>query len=521
MASSTKKTRRPPAATAAGFRTLYERSPIGIAELDDRGRFTRVNKALQRMLGRSEAELLSLNFNDVTHADDLPACAALFGGLVRRETEHFEIEKRFLRKDGSVVWAHTVVIAVRAGMRSRGMIGMAIDVTERRRAQEDLARLTNELEDRIKDRTAELSYHSALLAAQHESSPDGVLVVDAEGRILTRNRRFGEMWGIPADILASGSDEQAVASVLSKLAEPEPFLARIRHLYEHRDEKSTDELSLRDGRTFERYSSPVVGDDGRCYGRVWHFRDITERVRRDREIQEKSEALARSNAELEMYAYAASHDISAPLRRIIGFGELLESRAKSKLDAGDLDYLARIRKSADAALKLVTDMLTLSRTGREPLPIEDVDLNATLAEVKLELAAELADAGARIEAGPLPVLRAHGVPMHNLLLNLLSNAVKFRRPEQPPVVRVQSRRDGDAVEISVADNGIGFDQAYAEKIFQPFLRLHTSSRYQGSGIGLSICRRVALRYGGALTAQSEPGRGSTLTLRLPAAMIAR
>ncbi|MCM2305179.1 MAG: ATP-binding protein, partial [Elusimicrobia bacterium] len=139
----------------------------------------------------------------------------------------------------------------------------------------------------------------------------------------------------------------------------------------------------------------------------------------------------------------------------------------------------------------------------------------------LELAAELADAGARIEAGRLPVLRAHGVPMHNLLLNLLSNAVKFRRPDQSPVVRVQSRRDGDAVEISVADDGIGFDQAYAEKIFQPFLRLHTSSRYQGSGIGLSICRRVALRYGGALTAQSEPGRGSTFTLRLPAAMIAR
>lgn len=523
MRSRTKKTRRPRPSPArdAGFRTLYERSPIGIAELDDAGRFTRVNASLARMLGRPARELLALTFNDVTHADDLPACAEQFGRLVRRETDHFELEKRFLRKDGGVVWAHTVVTAVRAGARSRGMIGMAIDVTERHLAQAELARLKDELEDRIKARTAELSYHSALLAAQQESSPDGVLVVDADGRILTRNRRFGEMWGIPEAVLASGSDERAIASVLEKLVDPDAFVGRVRHLYEHREEKSTDALPLRDGRVFERYSSPVLGDDGRYYGRVWHFRDITDRVRHDEEIREKTEALARSNAELEMYAYAASHDISAPLRRIIGFEELLESRAKSKLDEGDLDYLARIRRAADAALKLVTDMLTLSRTGREPLPLEDVDLNVVLGEVKAELAAELAAADARIEAEALPVLRAHAIPVHNILLNLISNAVKFRRAGRPAVVRLSARRDGGWIEIAVADDGIGFDQAYAEKIFQPFLRLHASSEYEGSGIGLAICRRAALRYGGTLTAESEPGRGSTFTLRLPAAMLVR
>lgn len=379
MNTPTKTKRRPSLATAAAFRALYERSPIGIAELDDEGRFRRVNKALQAMLGRSEAELLALNFNDVTHADDLPACAARFGGLVRRETDHFEIEKRFLRKDGRIVWAHTIVTAVRSGERARGMIGMAVDVTERRLAQEELARLRLELEDRIKARTAEV----------------------------------------------------------------------------------------------------------------------------------------------EMYAYAASHDLSAPLRRILGFEELLEARAKGKLDAGDLDYLARIRRSAGAALKLVTDMLTLSRTGRESLPLEDVDLNAVLAEVKGELAAELEAADARLEAGPLPVLRANAISMHSILLNLISNAVKFRRRDRPAGVRLAARRDGAWVAISFADDGIGFEQAYAEKIFQPFLRLHASSDYEGSGIGLAICRRVAERCGGTLTAESEPGRGSTFTLRLPAAMLVR
>lgn len=378
-----------------------------------------------------------------------------------------------------------------------------------------------ELEERISARTAELSNLAALLAAEQESSPDGILVVDADGRIVSRNKRFGKMWGIPAAVLASGSDERAIASVLAKLADPDAFVARVRHLYEHREETSVDELALRDGRVFERHSSPVVGEEGRYYGRIWHFRDITDRARRDNEIREKTEALARSNAELEMYAYAASHDLSAPLRRIIGFGELLAQRVKGKLDAAELDYVARMQGSAAAALKLVTDMLTLSRIGREGLPVEDVDLGAVLDEARSELAAEIAAAGARIEAGPLPVLRAHPIPLHNLLLNLVSNAVKFRRPDHPPVVRVASRRDEGFVEITVADDGIGFDPLYAEKIFQPFLRLHASSEYEGSGIGLAICRRVALRYDGALTAESEPGRGSTFTLRLPAALLAR
>lgn len=520
MAEPTQAKRRPARAKPSALRTLYESSPVGIAELDDRGRFLHANTALQRMLGLSEARLRKLRFNDVTHRDDVAECAVSFGSLVRGETDHFEIEKRFLRPDGSIVWAHTVVTAIRAKNRPLGMIGMAIDVTERHLAQEELGRLRLELEERIEARTAELSYHAALLAAQQESSPDGILVVDEKGRIVASNKRFARMWAIPADVLASGSDEKAISSVLSMLVSPEDFLARVRHLYEHHDEESTDELQLRDGRVFERYSSPARGPDGRHYGRVWHFRDITERVRREIEVREKSEALARSNAELELYAYAASHDLSAPLSRILSFGGLLQDRVKDKLEPTELDLLARMRKSAAAALKLVSDMLTLSRVGRDPLPFETVDLDALLGEVRSELAVEIGRAGARIEAGDLPSLRAHTIPLHNLLLNLLSNAIKFRSPDRPCVVRVDSRREGPAVELSVSDNGIGFDQAYAEKIFQPFLRLHTSSEYEGSGIGLAICRRVAQRYGGSLTAAGEEGKGAVFTLRLPASMLA-
>lgn len=514
----TRTRRRAPPVSEAGLRTLYDHSPVGIAELSAEGRFLRANEALQRLLGRSESELRRLTFQEVTHPDDLSGCVKDFGCLVAGEIDHFEMEKRFLRKDGAFVWSHTIVTAVRSG-RAVAMIGMAIDISERRKAQEELSRLKNELEVRVRERTAALSFQAAQLAAQLESSPDAILVVDAQGRIVSRNKRFGELWRIPEAVLTTGSDEEALESVLALLVDPGGFLERVRHLYRHREEKSFDELRLRDGRVFERYSSPVTGSDGRYFGRVWHFQDVTERARHDAEIREKNEALARSNAELEMYAYAASHDLSAPLRKIIAFGELLMYRARAKLDAADLDYIERMRKAAAAALKLVTDMLTLSRIGRDPLPLAEVDLNTVLEEAKAELAGELEDV--RIEAGPLPVLSAHASLLHALLTNLLSNSAKFRSPDRPLLVRIDLRAEGDQLLLTVADNGIGFDRVYADKIFEPFLRLHAASDFAGSGIGLAICRRVATRYGGTIAAEGEPGKGATFTVRLPAAMLVR
>jgi len=513
MPSRHDKKKSPVAAPDEAFRTIYDRSPVGIAELDDAGRFTRVNAALQRMLGRTEAEITTLAFNQVTHPEDLANCEALFARLVNGEIDDFEIEKRFVRKDGRVIWGRTAVTAVRASGRACSMVCMTIDVTERRLVQE-------ELERRVAERTVQLSYRDAVLTAQQESSPDGILVVDAEGRIVSQNKRFAEMWGIPVEIVASGSDERAIESVLSKLVDPQGFLARVRELYEHRDEKSSDELALRDGRTFERYSSPVRDAEGRYHGRVWYFHDVTDRVRRENDLRVKTEELSVSNTGLAVYAFAASHDLQAPLRKIITFGDLLNERAKGKLDAADLDFLERMRSSAASASQLVADLLTLSQVSHEDHPSEPVDLNAVLREVRQDLEAEIAAAGATLEAGALPILRAHPVLLRSLLMNLVSNAVKFRKTDQPPVVRVDSRRVGEKVELSVSDNGIGFDQAYAEKVFQPFMRLNASSVFQGSGIGLTICRRVVQRYGGTLTVVSEPGRGATFTVRLPAEMLA-
>lgn len=226
------------------------------------------------------------------------------------------------------------------------------------------------------------------------------------------------------------------------------------------------------------------------------------------------------SAEFIKLAYAASHDLNAPLRKIVTFGDLLKERLKDKADSVDLDYLERIRNSAADASQIVSDLMTLSRIAHENFSFERVDMNAVLAAVKAELAPEIAASGAVIEAGRLPVLKGHVTLLHALLLNLLSNAVKFRRPDQRPRVRVDSRRDGENLELTVADNGIGFDPSYAETIFRPFMRLNAPSVYKGNGLGLAVARAVARRFGGTLTAANSPDGGAIFTLRLPAGTLA-
>lgn len=220
-------------------------------------------------------------------------------------------------------------------------------------------------------------------------------------------------------------------------------------------------------------------------------------------------------------AYAAAHDLNSPLRKIITFSDLLKARLELKADPMELDYLERIRRSAASASAIVTDLMTLVRLAHEELPPENVNLDAVLNEVKQELAAEIAASGAVIESPRLPVVVAHRSLMHMLLSSLLSNAVKFGVAGRPPAVRVEFQRTGDGLELRVADDGIGFDELYAEKIFEPFARLNAQGAYSGHGLGLTIARGIARRYGGDLTAISRPGGGTTLIARLPASLLAR
>ncbi len=234
--------------------------------------------------------------------------------------------------------------------------------------------------------------------------------------------------------------------------------------------------------------------------------------------------LERSNRELQDFAGIASHDLQEPLRKIQSFGERLATRSQGSLDADAADYLARMLDAAGRMQSLIQELLTWSRVAARPEAHQKVDLDQVVAEVLSDLEVRIQSAGGEVVAGSLPTLQASPLQMRQLFQNLIGNALKFNRPGVAPVVQVEARRlkqspgtKGAAWEIRVSDNGIGFDQEYAERIFAPFQRLHGRTAYEGTGMGLAICRRIVERHGGSLTAIGRPDQGATFVITLPAA----
>lgn len=232
-------------------------------------------------------------------------------------------------------------------------------------------------------------------------------------------------------------------------------------------------------------------------------------------LERRAAELARSNEELDQFASIASHDLQEPLRKVRTFTQELSILEESRLSDKGRDYLQRTNAAAERMQRLIEDLLRFSRVSTQGRPFVDVDLQSVTQEVLGDLDAQIAATGAVINVGPLPTLRADPLQMHQLVQNLVSNAVKFHRPDVVPVVDISAIEAGDKVLLSVHDNGIGFDPRYSQRIFRVFERLHGRNEYPGTGIGLSVCRKIADRHGGTIVADGEPGSGSTFTVTLP------
>jgi signal transduction histidine kinase len=244
--------------------------------------------------------------------------------------------------------------------------------------------------------------------------------------------------------------------------------------------------------------------------------DVTERRATERCLAEQRQELERSNAALEEFASVASHDLQEPLRKILAFGERLETSARPALEGEPRRYLDGILGAAARMRALVSDLLTYSLLTTRGQPFVATSLAALVYDVIADLETLIADTGGRVEVGALPVIDADPAQMRQLLQNLVANAIKYRRKDRAPVIRFDSSTpDAEHCTISVADNGVGFKQEYSERIFKMFERLHGRAHYDGSGIGLAICRRVAERHGGTITAASRPGEGTTFSITLP------
>ncbi len=243
--------------------------------------------------------------------------------------------------------------------------------------------------------------------------------------------------------------------------------------------------------------------------------NITHRKQAEEALRQTAEDLARSNRDLEQFAYVASHDLQEPLRVVTGFVQLLEQHCKGQLDEKAHSFIEYAVDGAKRMQTLIADLLSYSRVGsrhREPRP---TDMGVVLRSALSNLSASIADSAAEITHGELPTVPGDDTQLVQLFQNLVGNAIKFRG-EETPRIHVDARREKDHWLFSVRDNGIGIDPEFHDRIFLIFQRLHGRKQYPGTGIGLAICKRIVEHHGGRIWVESQPRQGTTFCFTLPA-----
>jgi two-component system sensor kinase FixL len=358
-----------------------------------------------------------------------------------------------------------------------------------------------------------------------DSLPQHVFFKDRQSAFVSVNAAFARLLGKSADELIGNTDSDFFPKKLA-----EKYRADDQRIMNSRRVETIEETNIVEGqrRTVEVVKAPVIGDDGQIIGLLGIFTDITERKVAEEKVRQFTVQLERSNRELQDFAYVASHDLQEPLRKIVVFGERLKEKTGDALAPEPRDYLERMQKAAARMQSLINDLLTFSRVTTKAHPFAPVNLADVAGDVVADLEGRLEQVNGRVELGTLPVIEAEELQVRQLLQNLIGNALKFHRPEEPPVVKVeaqiisvpQAQADRRApapqlCQLTVTDNGIGFDEKYLDRIFNVFQRLHSRGEYEGTGMGLAIARKIVLYHGGEITAKSKPGCGATFIVTLP------
>lgn len=359
--------------------------------------------------------------------------------------------------------------------------------------------------DAYRELAEELERSLSLHRATLDATRDGILVVDRDGKIVSYNSRFQEMWGIPDGIVEAREDELALACAVEQLEDPEAFMERVRELYDRPAAESLDEIVLEDGRVFERYSRPQrVG--GEIVGRVWSFHDVTE----ERETQAE---LERSNEELRRFTSAVSHDVREPLRTITGYLDLLQARGEEQLDEQLAEYLAFARDGARRLEQMIQGLLRYSRVERHGEPLASLDLTEPVQDAQENLRGQIEEAGARFTIDELPTVQGDRAQLTTLFQNLFSNAIRHNDEGQPRIY-VEADRGPDRHRITVRDEGPGIPPKEQEEIFEMFRQGSAPGSSEGEGIGLAMVQKIVERHGGEIEVDSTPGQGTAFTFTL-------
>jgi PAS domain S-box-containing protein len=370
------------------------------------------------------------------------------------------------------------------------------DVTERKRAEQALQQRTEELEQLL------------------EMLPSAIWIAeDSECQVIRGNRYANELLGTSSNDNVSQSSEFATVRLRQfskgrELAPDElPMQVAARTGQPQVDFELRIERPDQTTRVLIGGAVPLFDSSQKTRGAVAAFFDITD-------LKTTEEELRRSNAELEQFAYIASHDLQEPLRTLAGMVQLLRKRYQGQLDDRADEYIAHAVESADRMQSLIKDLLAYSRVDRRNQPIEAVSAQDCLQISLKNLDASIRESHATVMAEDLPIVHADATQLTQLFQNLIGNSIKFRG-EREPRIQVTATRQNDAWQFAVSDNGIGIEAQYFERIFLVFQRLHTRRQYQGTGIGLALCKKIVERHGGSIWVESRPDEGSTFYFTLP------
>lgn len=470
------------------LRSFFNSSAAAMVIISPEGEFIEVNPACCRLFGYAEDEMVRLKVGDVTHPEDREEMLRLYEELLAGRLPVIEYEKRYLRKDGSILWGHVTVSGV---YDPHGKLiylaGQMQEITERKRAEEAL----RESEERFR--------------SVFNTAAAGMIIISPTGRIQQANPAFCRFIGQSEAELAQLTIEGITHPEdrdMTSLHYGEIFAGQRQHLhYEKR-------YLRKDGQTIWGHASvacvmtpnmqPIY-----CVGLV---QDITER-------KQMEEELRKANRELDAFVHTISHDLRSPLTPIIGYTEFLREQYRERLDEQAMNILAEIHRQGHRMLGLLEDLLALAKAGHLERPVEPVDCYQVVEEVVAGLASQIIAAGMAVQKESLPTLRVPKTLLAQLFDNLIGNAVRYAGKEGGPL-EVGGARSGTRVRLYVRDHGAGIPAEERSRVFDLFYRGSTGENAEGTGVGLATVQKIAHLFGGRAWVEETPGGGSTFWVEM-------
>lgn len=482
------------------FRSLVEQATDGVAIRSLQGVTQYASPSLERMLGYTEAELLKLNVWDIAHPGEIKMIKRVWDKAINSPGVPIKgLISRALHKDGSWLWFEDTVTNMLHIPSINGIVENLRDVTEKLQIEKKII-TEKELSDSIIN-----------------SLPGIFYLYDKYGNFIRWNKNLEEITGY------SGEEIKEMHPIdFYDDDEKEQVRKRIESNFQRKSSGVALHLLTKEKQKIPFYiNSMALNYEGRpCI--VGVGMDVTERKKIEQELvvsnqqlERKASELKASYSELERFAYIVSHDLQEPLRMVSSFLKLLEQKYEGKLDDTGLKYIHFAVDGADRMKQLIMDLLEYSRTGTNREIAADTNMNEVVAEVLNVLESATSEQAAVIETGNLPILaNTSKIQMFQLIQNLLSNAIKYRS-ELPLKIKIDALEESSRWVFSISDNGIGIDARFSDKIFVIFQRLHNKNEYSGTGIGLSICKKIVEKHGGEIWVESAVGVGSTFFFSIP------